>query len=500
MDALAQIDAARRRRSRLRELRASRRRLINPAADPRQTPLLDWIPEATPRLGRRPVVAPTWLSPVADAFEAIARGEEIFVVVNVPRQHGKSTIVAHGLIWLLARLPGIRLIFGTYSDRRAWRVSHRLKGDPKRGVGLLHRAGLDLIRDSADTWELRNGSSAVWAGMGGGVTGEPGDVVVVDDTVRTRADAESSVGRQNRWEWFTDTLLPTVQEGGSAIVVETRWHLDDVSGRISRIGADGYPFQFVTLPALDEDEVPLAPEIHSADDLRRRRATMDLYSWESLYQQNPTPRGTAAFGPAKFYDPGLLERWGAMDYAVGIDLAYTRTTKADKCVAVVLGVPRLKPDVALVLDASVVQERADVWAGRDLVRVAARYPGASWLFYGYGGEVAAGVYVRGLGIPLRIVSASGDKFVRSLPAQGAHNRGSILWPRGQAWAQKYLRVVQRFTGNDDPEDDEVDALAAAWDASRGASRRGGTHSTGEALSVRLPGLEIERGDFGRGAL
>lgn len=495
-DALAAFAAMQRRlrtHRTIRDRKKNRPRLVRPS----DYELLDWIPAATPLVGRKPMVSPTWLHPVAEAFENIADGGEEWVVVNVPRQHGKSTLVTHGLVWLLAMLPGIRVIFGTYSDRRAWRISHRLKGDPVAGTGLLATAGLSLTRDAADTWELTNGSSVIWAGMGGGITGEPGDLVIIDDTVRSRADAESEVGRDNRWEWFHDVVIPTVGDGGSCIVVETRWHLDDVSGRIRKDAeedeGDGFPWRFVSLKALDELDRPLAPEVKSYRHLVAMRRLMggeDGYSWQSLMQQNPQPRGSKLFTRPPRYE--TLPTDVPLRYAIGLDLAYTAKTKSDHCAYVVIATPPQGTPM-YVVEAQAVQKRAEDFVGQDLATLAGRYPTATWRFYGYGPELLAGALVRRMGVPILVKSVASDKFVRALPASQSHNTSKILWPAKRGGVDPlaaFLRVITDWTGTAG-RDDEVDAYVAAHDE---ADR---PHTAPPAPEVppapeSLPGLDIQK--------
>lgn len=450
-----------------------------------------WIPKARPTIGRKATIEPTHLRAVTDAFERIALGEQVFMVVNVPRQHGKTTVCEAGFVWLLKRIAGLRAVFATYSDRRAWRESARMRQN------LVRPAGLELRRASGDVWECRNGSSAVFSGVnGGGVIGEPADFALIDDTIPNRKSAESVVEREARWEWLSAVLFPAVQDTGSVVLVETRWHVDDTTGRIMEQARkrEGFPWEFVRLPAINALGQPLAPAIRALPWLERLRdGGMTPYDWSSLMQQQPVPRGAQRFGPAHRYAPEELNPAvrAQLTVCIGLDLAYTAKTSSDWSVAYVLGVT---PDGEriYVLDRVKARKSAEDFVDHDLVPLRDRYPAARWRWYGYGPELAAAGYIRRRGIPLTMESRPGDKFVRALPAMGAHRTGRLLWPAAAPWLADALRVVGRFTGVGDKEDDDVDALAAAVDEAlvAGRPRSLGAHVYDRAPEhdLALPGL------------
>lgn len=152
---------------------------------------------------------------------------------------------------------------------------------------------------SAGRWDLKNGGSYYATGVGGTVTGRRADMVVCDDLLKGIDDAESKTVRDNMWDWWGSDLSTRLKPAGVMVIIGTRWHLDDIIGRV--IAAEkqkgGDKWDKVVLPALAKEKDPLGrevgeplwPEWEDKVALARRRAqpSMTERQWESLYQQSP---------------------------------------------------------------------------------------------------------------------------------------------------------------------------------------------------------------------
>lgn len=177
--------------------------------------------------------------------------------------------------------------------------------------------GLKVREDVAarDAWELskftRNimrwvptGGGMITAGIGGPLTGRGGDIVIVDDPVKNAEEAFSAVYREKTWEWFTSTLYTRLEPEAAIIVIQTRWHEDDLAGRlIAQMESGGERWEVINLPALAEENDPLGrqpgealwPERYDEEKLAEIERTLGPYWFAALYQQRPIPVGKGLF-------------------------------------------------------------------------------------------------------------------------------------------------------------------------------------------------------------
>jgi predicted phage terminase large subunit-like protein len=388
-------------------------------------------------------------------------------VVSTPPRHGKTECLIHGIAYLLAADPTLQLSYIGYAATFAEDKSRKARE-------IARAAGVPI---SPDAWARKNwrtgaGDGGLWAtSIDGPVTGQGFHVMVVDDPVKDRAAAESAVQREHVYSWFTDTAFTRLEPNGSCIVVQTRWHPDDLVGRL--IG-DGW--ECVNLPAIDKDGRALWPERWPIEQLREIEQQLGDYGWNSLYQGEPRGRGSSVFHDAVIFErpPANLAR-----VCIGLDFAYTAKTHADYSVAVVM--------VELggffhVIDVVRVQEEPRVFRQR-VANLHALYPNATAYAHVAGTEQGSVEFIREAGIPIVGVNARADKFTRALPAAACWNSGGIKVPKSAPWLDAFLAEVCGFTGVKDRHDDQVDALAAAYDGLR--------HTTvdwrfGEELNAAFP--------------
>jgi predicted phage terminase large subunit-like protein len=443
-----------------------------------------------PLQGFIPAVTPRWQSPrhlarLTDLFERIAQEERVRALVSVPPQHGKTETLLHGLAWLLKRKPWLRNAYASYAASLAFTKS-RLARDYAQTAGVT-------IRDDAgkvSEWVTTDGGGLLATGVGGPLTGNPVDgLLLVDDPHKNRAEAESATIRNKIKEWWTSTAMTRVHPGASILVVHTRWHSDDLIGWLrERNGGAGW--EVIELRAIADGTDPrdprqpgeaLWPEFMPADFLAERRIDVGEYDWASLYDQRPTPKGGAVFeGDVLFSPPPTRYR-----VVIGLDLAYTEKTASDYSVAVVMAEAE---GLYHILDVHRMQTAAPAFAER-LRALAATYPGAPMVAYVGGTErgVVDLMNVRPdtpgkLQLNVQAKPATADKFIRAQPVAAAWNAGRIfLPPDAPRWAGPFVSEMRSFTGIKDSHDDQIDALAAAYDAlSRGAAlTTGRAHGTGQ---------------------
>lgn len=264
--------------------------------------LSDFIARMTPK--HTPI--PPHLQRVIEVIER-TRQESVFATISMPPRFGKTVTLAHGLAWRILYDPACLNFYATFGSDLSITTSRAVRR-------LARQAGVALSDEAAAAHDWRtifNGGLKATS-VGGDVTGRGcnGGLIICDDLVKGRAESESKLVRDRAWDWFRDDIMTRLEPGASVIVNMTRWHEDDIIGRLKRdpigrkwihielpaiIGADGEPADEQT----DADARPLWPEVYGLEQLAAIRASGE-HGWWSLYQQRPFPKGGAMFKRAWF--------------------------------------------------------------------------------------------------------------------------------------------------------------------------------------------------------
>lgn len=422
-------------------------------------PLLDFVPAASPHLE-----APRHLAPYVERLDATL-GQSVELVFAAPPQHGKTEATKHALAkWMLA--PGERqnFVYVTYSQTRADSVARDFRL-------LAEHVGLEPVGRLAEWRSATTGARVMFTSIGGALTGYPLDgVILIDDPIKDPAEARSRAVRDAVWSWLFGAVLTRRHPGSSMITMATRWHEDDPSGRLVR----EWRVPYVNLQAICEDPATdpcgraageaLWPARRPLDFLEQMRSR-DPWGFAALYQGQPRPRGGEVFGgnPARFVE---LPEGVPVVTAYGVDLAYTAGTHADRSVCIRM---QRAGDVGYVTACRVAQVPAPEFT-LTLRAMGSERAGVFRWYTGGGGEKGVAQFIVPRVPNFRILPATADKFVRAVPAAAAWNAGRIALPSEDSpyygpWVDALIDVVCAFTGVSDPRDDEVDALAAAWDES-----------------------------------
>lgn len=418
---------------------------------------------------------PVHLAPLKDALHAAfmsaaGGGKPVRKCVSVPPQHGKSQCVLHAMSHHLELRPQDMLAYISYNESFAQQQSRYARD-------YARIAGVDLRDDSTSksTWLTTEGGGAIFRGIGGAITGQQAlRLIVIDDPFRNRSDAESRVIRDSVYHEWQSTIASRLHPNTSVIVIHTRWHVDDLIGRLVKEGWDR-----INLPAIDDEGEALWEAVQNKDHLLSLRETVGEYAWFSLWQGEPRPRDNQLFQGVSYY----TEIPPSHKIAIGVDLAYSARSASDWSVAVVLA---LANEQYYVKDVIRRQCSAPDFA-ETLKQLSRRYPGAPMRGYLAGTEKGSVDFFASQGIPLKADAPTADKFIRAQPVSAAWNNGRVLLPHGAQWLEPFLDTVLNFSGVNDRHDDDVDALAAAFDA----LSRGVVKSTGPLIPRR-----VRRGPWG----
>ena len=236
------------------------------------------------------------------AFRRIAAGERLQVMVTMPPRHGKSQRVSRwGPLWFLRRQPERRVMIASYGatlaeDHGRWIRDQLVEYPDTLGV-RLHAASRAANRFDL---EQKRGSSVrgglVTSGVGGGLTGKGFDLGVIDDPFKGHDDASSPAQRDRVWEWYRSVFFTRRAPGASIILINTRWHEDDLSGRL--LAHEPHRWVQIDLPAVADSPfdalgrplgAPLWPDQYDAAELADTRESVGERVWYALYQQKPRP-------------------------------------------------------------------------------------------------------------------------------------------------------------------------------------------------------------------
>ena len=241
------------------------------------------------------------------------------LIITLAPQEGKSTRVASDFpIWALTQNPALRIITASYGQGLANRNGRAIRNTIARNSDL----GLTIAADNgaAGEWSIeRHGGGVKSVGIGAGVTGYACDLMVIDDPVKSWAEAYSTTYRESVWHWWRTEANTRLAPGASVVLIETRWHPDDLAGRLIEHG-DGWVV--LNIPAQCEDEAtdPLgraAGEFldsargRTREQWEKRKREAGPKGWAALYQGSPTP-DTGNILPSaawSYYDtPPWIER------------------------------------------------------------------------------------------------------------------------------------------------------------------------------------------------
>jgi len=259
-------------------------------------------------------------------LEEVERGECPRLMLFLPPGSAKSTYASQIFpAWFLGRHPEASIIAASHTAELAERFGRRSRNfvadEPHRNV---FGVGVSADRQSAGSWETEKGGEYFAVGVGGSVTGRRADLGIIDDPVRGREDADSERSRQTVWEWYTNDFLPRLKPGAAQVLIMTRWHMDDLGGRLLEREAAEWRVIELPMEALPGDPLGrepgerLWPEWFTPHMVET--AKKDPRAWNALYQQQPVVEEGDYFKLDWFspfvHLPESITTYGASDYAV----------------------------------------------------------------------------------------------------------------------------------------------------------------------------------------
>lgn len=411
---------------------------------------------------------------LAERLERVASGECKRLMVFMPPRHGKSMLTSEFFpAWYLGKNPGHQVIAATYAqglaDDFGRKVRNLVSSDQHRF--MFPDCKLSDDSQAANRFHLASRGAYFAVGAGGPITGRGADLLLIDDPIKGREDAESETMRQRLKDWYTSVARTRLMPGGAIVVIQTRWHMDDLAGwLLAEHEHEGW--EVLNLPAIAEpldplgrtEGAPLWPEAYPADELAVIRKSVGSRDWAALYQQRPSAAEGAIFKREhwRYYHPteneprALVSALKCFQVVQAWDTAFKTKEANDYSVCATIGITESRYYLL------------DVWRDRaefpDLKRAvsaqAAKWGATSVLIE----DTAAGQSLiqelhRNTRLPLIPVKADRDKVSRANAITPTHEAGLVYLPEGAHWLSDFVDELAAFPSA--PHDDQVDAFVHA---------------------------------------
>ncbi len=276
------------------------------------------------------------------ALSEVEAGRITRLIITMPPRHSKSLHVSENFpAWYLGRHPSHRVISASHTQKLADRFSRSVRR--KVNSQRYPFPELRIARDNAGIrdWSLEGYPTGgyVCVGVGGAPTGVGGNIIIIDDPIRNQADADSETIRETVWEWFTGTMYTRRQPGAAIIVTATRWHEDDLTGRLLAAEAEGgEKWYHLYMPAINDEGEYLWPEFYKPLDYQLAQMTNNKV-WNAQYMGRPFDEDGNLmmrdwFGYAPMGDRylAIVQAWDTAskpgvsnDYSVGVTIGISAT-------------------------------------------------------------------------------------------------------------------------------------------------------------------------------
>jgi predicted phage terminase large subunit-like protein len=294
---------------------------------------------------------------IAAALEEVEKGKLRRLIINCPPRHGKSELASRLFpAWFVGKHPRDSIISACYNEKFSWDFGREVKAildDP------LYRQIFPQLRiasASVDRIETETGAKVFFTGRGGSITGRGAIGLVLDDPIKDRVEADSPTTREKVWKWYVQVIRSRlVTSKGWIIIIQTRWHEDDLVGRLTDktnpnfILTEARKWSIIDLPALarDNDPIgrkegePLWPARFPKDYLEDMREG-DPRGFQALYQGSPTPE-KGNFFPGEClmtYTKDELPPKESLRFYAASDHAVSTAQERDKTCMGVVGVDK----------------------------------------------------------------------------------------------------------------------------------------------------------------
>lgn len=408
---------------------------------------------------------------VCRELENILSGQTKRLMIFMPPRHGKSMTVTETFpSFFLGKNPEKRVIEISYSSSLAQQFGKRNRDKVAEYGPVLFQQYLSPVHHTKTNWDLQNGiGGMISAGVGGSITGYGADLLLIDDPIKNRAEAESRTYREMLWSEYQSTVSTRLHAGGAVILILTRWHEDDLAARLLNPEYGKVEdWSIISLPAVCEDAAgdPLGRRAgealwpaggYDAPWAARQKEAVGSYAWSSLYMQAPTPSSGGMFQRAWWRRWSVLPS-GLFDFIQSWDCAFKGKDSSDYVVGQVWA---RKGAERYLLDQ--VRGRMTFTETLNAMRdLSAKWPQTTRKLVEDKANGAAVIDVLRKEIPGVVpVEPSGGKAARAHAATAVAEAGNVYLPAASAapWVGDFVEELAAFPSG--AHDDQVDCYSQA---------------------------------------
>lgn len=418
-------------------------------------------------------------------YHDVVAGKQPRLIIQAPPRSGKSELFSRRFpAWAFGQNPNLQMIAASYSAD----LSSRMNRDVQRIIDSEEYAGIfpetsfstntsasinsqKNIRNS-EIFEIAGYSGSYRsAGVGGGITGMGADIAIIDDPVKDAKEANSQTVRDSIWDWYTSTFYTRLSPKSGILLGMTRWHEDDLAGRLlAEMKNGGDQWRVVSFPAISEEDEEyrkageaLHPERYDLTHLSKIQKAVGTQTWNALYQQRPSSKGGDVIKRSWFKNRyTVLPRMKRV--IIAGDTAQKVKQHNDYSVFIVAG--EGYDGGIYIIDLirgkweapELEQKLKDVWS---------KYRAQHSIASVYIEDKASGTGLiqtiqRQQLIPIKAVQVDADKYTRVLGIQGYIESGYVYLPADAPWIEDFLSECEKFTATDSHKhDDQVDTLVIA---------------------------------------
>lgn len=254
-----------------------------------------------------------FLVDLCNGLQEFMENEDEVLILNLPPRHGKSRTVGNLVEWLLGRDPKTKIMTGSYNEMLSTTFSKNVrnsiqeeKADAEKiiysdifpGIKIKHGDG------AMNLWSLEGGYNNYLAtSPGGTATGFGCSLLIIDDLIKNSEEAFNENVLEKQWDWFTQTMLSRLEEGGKTIIIMTRWASGDLAGRaLKHYAEEGKRVKHITMRAVKEDGSMLCDEILSHKSYLSKARAMGPEIASANYQQEPIDLKGRLYSSIKTYE------------------------------------------------------------------------------------------------------------------------------------------------------------------------------------------------------
>ncbi len=431
------------------------------------------------KISKHKFTYPKHIAIIDKALLEIASGKNKRVIFNLPPRHGKSELISKYFpFWYLCNFPDKRIIFSSYEANFAQSWGRRV-------ISLIDEYGNDLFGiklkanpQTAAYFEIDNHNGSMSSvGAGGSITGRGADLIIIDDPIKNDEEANSLNQRDKLWDWFRSTVYTRLEPDGAIILIMTRWHEDDLCGRIiNEFKNIDEKWRVIKLPAIATEDDILGRNIGEAlwekrfnkNILFEKSKAMGEYWFNSLYQQRPQPASGGIFKRKYFryfeqtenhfiLTQGENERLieiKSCKFFITVDLAISLATNADYTVLLVAAITNNNEIIVVDIIRKRVEANEHIEILKDIyMRYKPILIGIESVQY----QSALIKNAASIGIPVKELKPDADKFTRALPMAAKIELGQVYFKKNANWLSDFENELITFPRA--KHDDQVDALS-----------------------------------------